>query len=295
MGANSGNEERRILERVEIEAHGVKLSCLEHGEGERRALLLHGFPDDAGTMRGLMQRLAEKGYRCQAPYLRGYGPSDKPLDGNYRLEAIAGDVIALAGKLSDLPVLLIGHDWGAVITYIAASQRPDLFDRIVTMAVPPVATFGVNLRRFPAQIRRSWYMFFFQFRGIADWAVRRKDFAFIDRLWRDWSPGWSCDPERMQEVKASLGAPGSLKAALGYYRQNLSLKPQKVEPIAVPALVMSGRNDGCIGVEMYEGLERDFSAPVRFEVIENAGHFAHLEQPEDVWRRIERFLDETSV
>lgn len=280
------------MDRVEIEVPGLKLTCLQHGEGERCALLLHGFPDDAGSMRGLMERLGEAGFRCQAPYLRGYGPSGKPADGNYRVEAIAGDVIALAEQMSARPVLLIGHDWGAVITYVAASQRPDLFDRIVTMAVPPVATFGVNLRRYPVQLRRSWYMFFFQFRGLAEWAVRRRNFAFLDRLWQSWSPGWLYDPERMQEVKASLGAAGSLKAALAYYRQNLSLKPQPLEPIPVPGLVMCGRNDGCIGVEMYEGLERDFSAPARFEVIEGAGHFAHLEQPEDVWRRIEMFINE---
>jgi len=281
------------VERVEIEVNGLKLACLQHGVGDRCAVLLHGFPDDAGTMRGLMERLAAAGYRCQAPYLRGYGPSGKPQDGSYRMEAIAGDVMGLVQKMSSEPVLLIGHDWGAVISYITASRKPELFERMVTMAVPPVATFGVNLRRYPVQLRRSWYMFFFQLRGLAGWAVRRNGYAFIEKLWRDWSPGWTWDPERMAEVKASLDAPGSLKAALGYYRQNLSLKPQKQEPIAVPALVMSGRHDGCIGVEMYEGLERDFSAPVRFEVIEEAGHFAHLEQPGEVWRRIEAFLGES--
>lgn len=280
------------MESIETEVNGLKLTCLQHGEGERGALLLHGFPDDAGSMRGLMERLAGEGYRCRAPYLRGYGPSGKPADGNYRLDAIAEDVIGLAEEFGTKPVLLIGHDWGAALAYIAATRRPDLFERIVTIAVPPLPAFERGLRRHPAQFRRSWYMLFFQLRGIADWVVRRNDFAFIDRLWRDWSPGWAYDPERMREVKASLSAAGSLKAALGYYRQNLSLRPQKHAPVPTPGLVMCGRNDGCVGVEIFEGLERDFSAPVQFEVIEDAGHFAHLEQPEAVWERIEAFLRE---
>ncbi len=278
------------MESMDVVANGLKLRCLQTGEGERAALLLHGFPDDAGTMTGLMEKLAESGYRCWAPYLRGYGPSAQPADGDYRLESIVADVIALAEQFSENPVVLIGHDWGAAIAYIAATRRPELFERIVTIAVPPPATFLGALRRHRSQLRRSWYMLFFQLRGVSDWAVRRNNFAFLDRLWRDWSPGWNYDPKRMEEVKETLGVQGSLKAALAYYRQNLSSRGGKPLPISVKALVMSGRNDGCIGVETYEGLEKEFSAPVRFEIIENAGHFAHLEQPEVVWEKIRSFL-----
>jgi pimeloyl-ACP methyl ester carboxylesterase len=276
-----------------LKVQGLDLAYFETGEGPRSAILLHGFPDDAGSMTGLMDRLASAGYRCRAPYLRGYGPSGRAADGDYRLQTIAGDVIALAEDLSpERPVLLIGHDWGAAIAYLAAISAPWKFEHIVTMAVPPLTTFSINLRRHPAQLRRSWYMGFFQLRGLADMWVRRKNFAFIERLWRDWSPGWDYPAERMEAVKATLGAPGSLKAALGYYRQNLSLKPPPLPPIAVPGLVLAGERDGCIGAEMFEGAERAFSALARLEIVEAAGHFMHLERPGDVWRRIEGFLRE---
>lgn len=237
-----------------------------------------------------MARLSAAGFRCWAPYLRGYGPSGKPAAGDYTLAALAGDAIELARRMSDGPVTLIGHDWGAAIAYLAATKSPEKFDRLVTMAVPPVATFQRALRRQRGQLRRSWYMFFFQLRGIAEWRVRRNDYAFIDRLWRDWSPGWAYDRARMSEVKASLSAPGSLTAALAYYRQNFSLRPQRQGAIPVQALVLAGRNDGCIGAEIFEGLEHDFSAPVELQVIEGAGHFLHLEDPEGVWSRIKAYL-----
>jgi pimeloyl-ACP methyl ester carboxylesterase len=225
--------------------------------------------------------------------LRGYGPSGRAPDGDYTLQTIAGDVIALADEMSpESPVVLIGHDWGAAIAYLAAIAAPWRFERIVTMAVPPLTTFSINLRQNPAQLRRSWYMGFFQLRGLADFWVRRNNFAFIDRLWRAWSPGWEYPPERIAAVKATLGAPGSLKAALGYYRQNLGLRPPPLPAIAVPGLVLAGRNDGCIGAEMFEGAERAFAAPARLELIEDAGHFMHLERPDDVWRRVEQFLRE---
>lgn len=278
------------METRRVEVNGVELAVLTEGEGPRSALLLHGFPDDAGSMRGLMTRLAGMGYRCWSPYLRGYGPSGKPSDGVYTLRALAQDAVELARRMGEGQVTLIGHDWGAAIAYLAATQAPEKFDRLVTMAVPPVATFQRALRRHRAQLKRSWYMFFFQLRGIAEWRVRRNDFAFIDRLWGDWSPGWDYDAARMREVKRSLAAPGSLSAALGYYRQNLSLRPQQQAPIPVPALVLVGRNDGCVGAEIFEGLERDFSAPVELQVVEGTGHFLHLEDPEGVGGRIEAYL-----
>lgn len=283
------------FETTSVTLSKVTLECFVAGEGDRCAILLHGFPDDAGSMRGLMERLVPLGYRCCAPYLRGYGPSGQSPDGCYRIEELAGDIIELARAMADRPVTLIGHDWGAVIAYIAATYGAESFDRLVTMAVPPPLVFERSLRRHRKQIRRSWYAFFFQLRGIADWWVRRRNFQFIDYLWRTWSPGWDYDEARILEVKATLASPGSLKAALAYYRQNISLRPTEHEPIPVPALVMTGRNDGCIGAEIYEDLDRAFSAPVRLEVVEGAGHFLHLEQPETVFKEIRAFLEDSRV
>ena len=83
------------------------------------------------------------------------------------------------------------------------------------------------------QLRRSWYVFFFQ-TPLAEYAVSMEDFAFIDRLWADWSPGFdgSWDAAR---VKEALASPESLSAAIGYYRAMFADPPDDPEAAAAQA------------------------------------------------------------
>jgi pimeloyl-ACP methyl ester carboxylesterase len=150
------------------------------------------------------------------------------------------------------------------------------------------------------QQKRSWYMFFFQ-QPIAETAVQADDFAFIERLWRDWSPGLEPPADLLAEVRASLSAPGSLEAALGYYRATfnpLLLDPAlaalqdriTASPIPVPSLYLHGADDGCIGKEIVAGMEAFFPAGLETEIVPGAGHFLHLEAPEVVAKPIGAFL-----
>ena len=105
------------------------------------ALLLHGYPDTPWAWRHLAPVLADRGYRVVAPFLRGYAPTGLAPDGCYQPGALVADAIALRRALGDhRPALLVGHDWGAIAAYGAAVHAPALWDRVVTMAVPPLGT-----------------------------------------------------------------------------------------------------------------------------------------------------------
>ena len=75
---------------VELHANGLHFAVFEGGSGDL-ALLLHGFPDDARSMLPLAERFIAAGFRCIAPYLRGYRPSDAAPDGDYDGSAPARD------------------------------------------------------------------------------------------------------------------------------------------------------------------------------------------------------------
>ena len=104
--------------------------------GRPLVLCLHGFPDNADTYRFQMPALAAAGYRVVAPMLRGYEPSSQPADGDYSLSSLAQDVIAWLDDLGEDRVYLVGHDWGAAISYVAAALAPERFLSIATIAVP---------------------------------------------------------------------------------------------------------------------------------------------------------------
>lgn len=277
-----------------VEANGLTFHYLEAGEGPL-VLALHGFPDHARSYRHQLTSLGKAGYRVVAPYMRGYAPTDTPKSADFGVSALAEDAVALAEALSDGPVVLMGHDWGASAAHAAAAAAPEKFSKLITMSVP-YGTFGPSLVNNPEQQRRSWYMFYFQ-QPIADRAVPLNDFAFIERLWQDWSPGWKYPRQELASVKATLAKPGVLDSALSYYRQAFNPPddaPRKAahthEKIQVPTLYIHGRDDGCIGVELTDGLETFFGEEFQLLIVDGAGHFVHQERPDQVNRAIIEFL-----
>ena len=176
----------------------------------RPLLFLHGFPDHPPTAVPFLEHLAET-HRVVAPWLRGYAPS--PIVGPYDLDTLAADALALIDHLGG-QVDLVGHDWGGMITYTVCAAAPSHVRRAVTLAIPHPATFLRSLAS-SKQWKKSWYMALFQLPG-ADYLVRRRDLALIDRLWRAWSPSFTLDSARRDELHACLER--SLPAPLEYYR-----------------------------------------------------------------------------
>jgi pimeloyl-ACP methyl ester carboxylesterase len=282
-----------------VNANGVEFAYLGEGpEDGPLALCLHGFPDTPHTWRHLLPRLADAGYHAVAPYLRGYAPTSVPEDGRYDTGTLALDACALHEALGgDGDAVIIGHDWGAMMTYGAAAFQPDRWRIAVTAAVPPQRSMGERFFAFD-QLHRSWYIFFFQ-TALAEYGVAVDDFVFIDRLWAAWSPGFDGSWDAAQ-VKKALAAPESLGAAIGYYRAMFAGPPDDPEAAAAqaagdttapqPILYLHGADDGCMGIEVIGPVADHLAPGSEVVVIEGAGHFLHIEKPDEVNDRIIRFL-----
>lgn len=286
---------------IEVEANGIRFTAYEMGEGPL-LLLLHGFPDDATTWAAQMPVLAAAGYRVVAPYMRGYAPTSASPTGTYQSAALGRDVVALIDALSpDRPAVVFGHDWGAIAAYAAAVKAPQRISKLVAASVPyglrMMEAFTVNY----AQQKRSWYIFFFQ-QPMADMAVAHDGLRFIRGLWTDWCPTWKYTDADIAPVLATLGKPGVLEAALGYYR--CLFDPSRMDPelmgeqmaigltpVEVPTLYLQGRDDGCMGEELLEGMEASFPAGLVKVLVDGAGHFLQREKPEAVNAEVLKFLD----
>ncbi len=282
-----------------VTANGVDFAYLSEGPADGPlALCLHGFPDTAHTWRYLLPRLADAGYHAVAPFMRGYAPTEVPADRRYDTGTLALDACALHEALGGSgDAVIIGHDWGAFATYGAAAFEPDRWRKVVASAVAPQGSMADGFLTFD-QLRRSWYVFFFQ-TPLAEPVVPMDDYAFIDRLWAAWSPGYDASWDAT-EVKKALTPPESLAAAIGYYRAMFSGPPEDPDSAAAqaagasiapqPTMYLHGADDGCMGIQAI-GPVTDFLAPgSEMVVIEGAGHFLHLEQPDEVNDRIIRFI-----
>ena len=281
-----------------IDANGMTFSLLEAGDGPL-ALLLHGFPDHNRSWEPIIESMASAGWHAVAPAMRGYAPSGPAPDGCYQAWATGGDAVALIEALGYRDAVVIGHDWGATAAYAAARQAPERIRKLVTMAVPHGPGMGQSFVTNGDQQRRSWYMFFFQL-PYAEAAVEFDDFAFIDRLWSEWSPGYVAPPESRAALKRMFATDGVLANALAYYRQTFSPTPEHPDwaerqtishgPIGVPTLYLHGADDGCIGLEVCDGMEASFTAGLQRVVVPEAGHFLQVEQPAAVAEHVLGFL-----
>jgi len=277
-----------------IRANGVHFAYLDAGQGPL-VLCLHGFPDTAWSFVPLLERLAAAGYRAVAPFMRGYPPSGPAPDGDYRVITLGRDALALIEALGAQRAVLVGHDWGAAATYIAAALAPERVERMVTAAVPHLRRFllGPNLR----QLKRSRYMGFFQLRGIPERRIVADDFKWLRALIREWSPGWNFSEEDFGRIKGVLSDPVGLSAALAYYRampRNLTSRASwelLFTPINVPTRMIRGADDGCIGPEMFEGQEKLFAAGFELITQQGAGHFMHCEQSDTFARLVLEFIE----
>ncbi|MET7763247.1 alpha/beta hydrolase [Streptomyces sp. NPDC005355] len=287
-----------------VNANGLDFGYLEAGPADAPlALCLHGFPETAHGWRHLLPALADAGYHAVAPFMRGYAPTGIPSDGAYQAGAIAADANALHEALGgDGDAVLIGHDWGAIAAYGATGHAPERWRKAVTMSVPPLGGVLADFFHYDyGQFKRSFYIFLFQ-TPLAEAGAAAHDMALIDSLWRDWSPGYHDAAKDIEHVKESLRDPANLAAAIGYYRAlfdpSRHVEAYAAEQAAItatgetPILYLHGTADGCIGSDVVQGAKNHLPAGSRMELVDGAGHFLHLEQPERINREVLAWLAE---
>src|SRR5262249_25138363 len=107
-----------------------------------------------------------------------------------------------------------------------------------------------------------------------------------------WSPGFDAG-KALDRVKESLADPGNLAAAVAYYRAALGAPAEScskfeaeqralAETPPQPTLYLHGALDGCIGANLVTGAADHLSSESRFVLVDDVGHFLHLEDPDRI-------------
>jgi epoxide hydrolase 4 len=260
-------------------------------------LLLHGFPEMWWSWRYQIDALDAAGYRVIAPDLRGYNDSDK--GGPYDMDTLAADVRALVAWLGVEKVNLVGHDWGGGLAWHVAATMPNIVERLVVLNCPHPAQMQRALTRDLGQLRRSWYMFFFQLPVLPERMLTRDGGRGIGKMYR----AMAMDPSNFSDEELApfidnVLRPGAASAMLGWYRAafasslEMRRKGFKYPTIRAPTMLVWARDDKALGYDaLVPGTER-FVTDLRVEPIEGCGHFVQSEQPEQVNRALIAFLAE---
>jgi pimeloyl-ACP methyl ester carboxylesterase len=306
--ASHSKESEIVISHHYANVNGIRLHYAESGSGDNLVILLHGFPEFWYSWRHQLVALG-KSYRVVAPDMRGYNLSDKPTQvKDYSVELLVEDVIGLIRHFGADKAAIVGHDWGAGVAWAVVQKYPERVSKLAVLQVPPAAAWRANMTL--RQLLRSWYMFFFQLPRIPEWAIGRKDFASLDRMFKETvGRKGSFSDVAVETYKEALRQPGALTAALNYYRGNVRrlmtrqnngkrsttrsdrrTSSERDGRIRVPTLFIFGEQDFAILPATVRDVGKYIDAPYREVRIADSGHWVQNEAVAEVNAALLEFL-----
>ena len=275
-----------------VETNGVTLHAVTAGpEDGDLVVLLHGFPEFWYAWHRQIPALADAGYHVVAPDMRGYNCSEKPEGvAAYHIDELVADVAGLVGAFDRESAHVVGHDWGGLVAWQTAIDRPDIVDRLAVLNAPHPSAYERALRSSLSQLRKSWYVGFFQLPVLPELSLGANDFDFVDRVLAESTVRSDAFTETAIEYyKRALARPGARTAALNYYRAmarwsaKLTLTQGGVGdlPVRAPTVLIWGEQDQALDVSLTENLER-WVPDIRVERLPEASHWVQFDAPERV-------------
>ena len=258
-------------------------------------ILLHGFPYDVHAYDVAAEHLAAAGRRCIIPFLRGYGSTrfradDMPRSGQQA--ALGADLLALMDALAIPSAVVAGYDWGGRAACVVAALWPDRVRGLVSCGtgynIQNIANGGKPVE--PAQEHRSWYIYYFNTeRGRAGLTINRHPLCRL--IWQLFSPTWAFDDATFARTATSFDNPDFVDVVIHSYRHRLgnvvgdpaldSIESRlATQPhIAVPTIVLQGKDDGVDPPKPVESVASHFTGPFQHKVIAGVGHNLPQEAP----------------
>ena len=281
------------LEHSYIETNGIRLHVVQAGpKSGTPVVLLHGFPETWRCWIRQLPALAQAGCRVIIPDQRGYNLSDKPSGiKNYRVEELSRDILGLIDALEYEKVNLIGHDWGAAVAWSLGIQHPERLHRLGILNVPHPAVMKQFLRRDLEQLRRSWYIFFFQLPWIPEAALRAQRWHRMIRALRDSGKENTFTDEDIENYQAAWSQPGAVTAMINWYRAAARYQIHSSEDtcVKVPTLMLWGMKDFALSHRMARP-SIDYCQEGRLLFFPEATHWVQRDEAEEVNRHLLEFV-----
>ena len=277
----------------EARVNDLRFHYVEAGRGPL-VVLLHGFPEFWYSWRHQIPALVDAGFRVIALDQRGYNTSDKPAGvANYRIELLVDDVLGIINAAGERAAVVIGHDWGGAIAWVLSMKHPEAVRQLIVLNAPHPRRMFEEFRTY-SQLRKSWYMFFFQLPLLPEWLLQRANYRWIElALSRDPVHRGAFTPEDISAYRAAIARPGALTAAINYYRalfqRNLLKLYREISPIETATLLIWGEQDRYLGTRFTEGLEA-WVSHLTIARISDASHWIQVDVPDRVNALMLEFL-----
>lgn len=285
-------QSRPKLENLHFTRGDVRLHAVAAGPlSGPLVMLLHGFPEFWRAWIAQIAPLAAAGFRVIVPDQRGYNLSGKPHTVEaYALTELTADVVSIADQLGREQIFLAGHDWGAAVAWSTALLFPRRVAKLVIINVPHPSVMGKHLRRDWRQIRRSWYIFFFQLPWLPEALFRARNFHMGVSALLNSSRAGTFSPEALADYREAWSQPGALTGMINWYRA-ASRFPMRFpdRTVRVPTRIFWGERDAFLRAEMAEESVA-YCASATLIRFPQASHWLQHEESEAVSRHLIEFF-----
>ena len=247
-------------------------------------VLAPGMGNSRDAYRSVAPQLVQAGYRVALVDLRGAGESSAVWP-SYTRTDIAGDLLAVIRHLGG-PAVLVGHSISGGAATIAAAQAPELITGIVELA-PFTRKQAVKLGDLThADYRKGAIRLAGTMMGSLSSWKKYLDLAYPGRKPADWT-------DRLAAIDAMLREPGRMKALQGMMKSTPADAAAQLGNVPCPALIVEGSLDPDWADPRAEGAAIVAEMPAgraRLEMVEGAGHYPHVQVPDQVASLILAFL-----
>jgi pimeloyl-ACP methyl ester carboxylesterase len=197
------------------------------------------------------------------------------------------DVTALINAASAKNVVLIGHDWGAMVAWCFAAQQRRPLHRLVIMNDPHPLCFRSALKHW-RQMRKSWYVAFFQLPILPERMLTANGGAIVRRMFG----GVALPPDVLAVYTRQITEPGAATAMLNWYRA-IRLRSSRTldlaQVIEVPTLVVWGEQDMALDPICLHGTER-YARDLTVKRLPGVSHWVQQDAPQVVNELLQEFL-----
>lgn len=234
-----------------------------------------GMGDLRSEYRFLAPQLVDAGFRVVTVDLRGHGESDATFT-DFERPTVGDDVLALLAELDGGPAHLIGCSFGAAAVVWAAAHEPE--------RAASVTLIGPFVRDLPTP---AWQRLMLRVMLTRPWGARAWT-AWLGKLHVKARPADFA--AHRAAIRASLADPRRLAAVRGMATASSARIDPLLERLQAPTTVVMGTADPDFADPAAEALiiaERTRGTTV---LVDDAGHYPHVEDPDSTGAAIRRFL-----
>ncbi|GCD40558.1 alpha/beta fold hydrolase [Streptomyces paromomycinus] len=249
-------------------------------------VLAHGMGENRTAYREVAARLSAAGFRVARTDLRGHGESSTGW-ASYTRTDVAGDLLALIRHLGG-PAVIVGHSFSGGAATIAAAEAPDLVRALVEIS-PFTRAQQVDLGDLLTHARyrtgATLLMGAALLRSVPLWL------RYLDHACPGARPAGFGD--HLAAVEADLRRPGRMAVVGKLGRSAPTDAGARLADVRCPVLVLMGTLDPDWPDPEAEGKGIVAELPAglgRLELIEGAGHYAHVQFPAEVATAVLKFL-----